>query len=69
MTGRRTLVLLSTPRYCRVCHGTRRVRLVAFPGLHGGGTARCPHCAPEPGRTALPLYLYPLRDDCPRGAA
>jgi hypothetical protein len=62
-------VLASTPFACTVCHGRRRVLIVAFPGLamHGGGTARCPHCTPEPGRGALPLYLYPLFTDRPRG--
>lgn len=66
------LTLASSRPFCRVCDGLGRVRLVGLPGLaqvQGRGVATCPHCRPEPGRQPLPLYLYPLRDDQPRGAA
>lgn len=68
-TRHRSLVLVSTPPACAVCGGTGRVGIVAFPGLamHGGGTARCPHCSAEQGRAPLPIFIYPLRDDHPRG--
>lgn len=68
--GRRTLVLTvaSLPRFCQVCSDDRAIRIVVFPGLamHGGGVVTCPHCSPEPGRSAVPIYLYPLRADRPR---
>lgn len=63
--GRRTLVLLSAPHCCAVCSGTRRVRLVALPGLTGGGPMACPHCC----NPRLPVVHLPARRDLPRGAA
>lgn len=65
-----TAVAASLARYCVLC-GSRRVvvQVVRARRIHGGGVVRCPHCNPEPGRSPLPIYLYPLRDDYPRGAA
>lgn len=61
--GRRTLVLASAPHACAVCAGTRRVQLVAPPGLTGGGPMACPHCCTP----RLPVAHLPMRPDTPRG--
>lgn len=63
MTGRRTLVLASAPRYCPLCAGTRRVQLVRLGDLRGAGVVACPHC-----NERLPVIHLPLRDDKTRSA-
>lgn len=70
MTGHRTVVLASLRHCCVVCGDLGRVRIVSAGRCRSvGSTVPCPHCNQPPGQTPVPIYLYPLREDQPKGAA
>lgn len=63
----RATVLLSLPLTCSVCNNDRRVALQRI-GMRGAGVVRCPHCSASPEQP-IPIYVYPMLDEQPRGAA
>lgn len=67
MGRHRSLVLASAPRWCALCLDDRRMRLVALPGMRGGGPVACPHC--QGGPHPIPILTLPMRQDIPRGSA
>ena len=66
--NRRPMVVVqaSAPPQCAVCRNDRQVMSVRR-GDDCGRMTRCPHCSPAAGVAAIPIYIYPLREDQPRG--
>lgn len=59
MTRQRALVVVqSAPRYCPLCHGSKRVQLARLHDMRGAGVVQCPHCC-----ELLPVIHLPLRED------
>jgi hypothetical protein len=64
--GQRSLVLASLPSQCAVCQDARQVQMAAPGDELSRHTAACPHCSTG---APIPIYIYPMRDETPRGAA
>ncbi|MDN5932675.1 MAG: hypothetical protein L0I24_16690 [Pseudonocardia sp.] len=72
MTAPRAGVLATARGRCAVCGPAspgwfRIVHALRLPG--GADRWPCWHCSPAPGETPIPIFMYPLYRDVPRGGA
>lgn len=59
-------VVQSLPARCAVCEDARQVLMVAPGDELSRHTTACPHCSTG---APIPIFIYPMRNDLPRGAA